>query len=72
MDSITDSMEINLSKKHLIVKDRGSWRAAIHGVAKSQTRLSDSTTRTRVDQLFKKVTACNVNVKSLTLFSNNS
>ena len=44
----------SLSKLREAVEDRGAWRAAVHGVAKSQTRLSDSTTRTRVDQLFKK------------------
>ena len=40
MVSITDSMGINLNKLHEIVKDRGVWSAAVHGVAKSQTRLS--------------------------------
>ena len=37
LDSITDSMDINLSKLQEIVKDRGAWRAAVHGVAKGQT-----------------------------------
>ena len=37
LDSITDSMDINLSKLQEIVKDRGVWRAAVHGVAKGQT-----------------------------------
>ena len=41
LDSITDSMDMNLSKLREIVKDKGAWHAAIHGVAKSQTRLSD-------------------------------
>ena len=41
LDSITDSMEVNLSKKNLIVKDKGAWRVVVHGVAESQTRLSD-------------------------------
>ena len=40
LDSITDSMGMNLSKLQEIVKDREAWRAAVHGVAKSQTRLS--------------------------------
>ena len=39
--SITHSMDINLSKLHWIVKDSTAWHAAIHGIAKSQTQLSD-------------------------------
>ena len=41
MVSITDSMDMNLSKLQGIVEDRGAWHAAVHGVAKSQTQLSD-------------------------------
>ena len=37
MDGITDSMDVNLSKLCEMVKDRKAWRAAVHGVAKSQT-----------------------------------
>ena len=40
LESITDSMHVNLSKLWEIVKDRGAWRAAVYGVTKSQTRLS--------------------------------
>ena len=41
LDGITDSMEVSLSKLQEMVKDREARRAAIHGVAKSQTQLSD-------------------------------
>ena len=41
LDGITDSMYVNLSELREMVMDREAWRAAIHGVAKSRTRLSD-------------------------------
>ena len=41
LDGITDSMDVNLSELRETVKDREAWHAAIHGVEKSRTRLSD-------------------------------
>ena len=70
VDSITDSMDLNLSKLWEIVKDREAWHAAVHGVIKSQTRLSNRTTKT--SKLFLKAKTShkhNVEQRSHTLKS---
>ena len=48
LDSIMDSMDTNLRKLQETVENRGAWNATVHGVTKSQTRLSDYTTNTKL------------------------
>ena len=49
LDGITDSMDVSLSELRELVMDREAWHAEIHGVAKSQTRLSNLTETINVD-----------------------
>jgi len=44
LDGIANSMNMNLSKLQQTVEDRGAWHAALHGISKSRTQLSDKTT----------------------------
>ena len=60
MDGITDSMDMRLSKLWEMVKDRGAWCVAVHGVVKSQTRLSEQQQYLLVSRYLKKdhVSSC--------------
>ena len=52
LDGIANSMDMNLSKLPEIVEDRGAWRAAVHGVGKSQTQLSDNNNMERLETFY--------------------
>ena len=65
LDGITDSMDVSLSELREMVMNREAWRAVIHGVSKSQTRLSDWTELNWTELNWKRIFICLNNAKGL-------
>ena len=65
LDGIIDLMDMSLSELQEMVKDREAWCAAVHGIAKSQTRLNDWTTTTHSWKLKKNNNNINTNIENL-------